>query len=167
LPERFNFDLASVSASAKETNLPLGDWADLGLKRANGGALPQADINASLIVPEGAEGTAFLVYENYNVILDWNRSVFYAIAVGHLADRLVGARPLFASPRTEAPLTREDAIMLQTILIELGYLSGEADGILGSKSRRAVKAFQGAKGMIADGYADRALVSKVSKSRLK
>jgi membrane-bound lytic murein transglycosylase B len=161
LPEGFDVDLVAVSASARENNLPLHQWTDLGIRRANGGALPSADINASLVVPEGAEGAAFLVYENYNVILDWNRSVFYAIAVGHLADRLVGAGPLSAPPRTDEPLTRQEVIDLQLRLIELGYLSGEADGILGSKTRRAVKAFQSARGLVADGYADRTLVAEV------
>ena len=167
LPADFDFDLASVSASAAENNLPLSHWADLQVKRANGSALPRADINASLVVPEGAEGAAFLVYDNYKVILDWNRSVFYAIAIGHLADRIAGAGPLIASPRTEAPLTREETIELQSHLIDLGYLSGDADGILGSQSRRAVKAFQSAKGLTADGYADRALVAEVSSISIK
>lgn len=163
VPPGFDIDLVSVSASAKETNLPLSRWAELGIKRANGGALPQADITASLVMPEGAEGAAFLVYDNYNVILDWNRSVFYAIAIGHLADRIAGAGPLVASPRTDEPLTRDDAIALQRGLIQLGHLDGDADGILGSGSRRAIKAFQSANNLVADGYADRALVADVAR----
>ena len=167
LPKGFDINLVSVSASAREHNLPLHRWAELGITRANGGALPSADINASLVVPEGAEGAAFLVYENYNVILSWNRSVFYAIAVGHLADRIVGAGPLSAPPRADEPLTRQEAIDLQLRLIELGHLSGEADGILGSKTRRAVKAFQSATGSIADGYADRPLAAEVANNSAK
>ncbi len=161
LPEGFDIDLASVSASAKETKLPLQQWADLGVKRADGGSLPLADITAALIIPEGAEGAAFLVYDNYNVVLNWNRSVFYAIAIGHLADRLAGMGPLVAQPRTDEPLSRSEVIDLQRGLIALEHLNGEADGILGSGSRRAVKSFQTANGLTADGYADRELANAV------
>ncbi len=163
LPAGFDIDLASVSASARETKLPLSRWASLGVRRANGTVLPQADIDASLVIPEGAEGAAFLVYDNYNVILDWNRSVFYAIAVGHLADRIAGAEPLRAPPRNDPPLTREETIELQAGLIKLGFLTGTADGILGSRSRRAIRDFQRANDVIADGYADQALISQVKR----
>ncbi len=161
LPTGFNIDLASVSASAKDTKLPLQNWSDLGVRRADSGALPVADITAALVVPEGAEGAAFLVYDNYNVILEWNRSVFYAIAVGHLADRLVGIGPLVAKPRTDEPLSRSEVMDLQNGLIALEHLTGAADGILGSGSRRAIKSFQAANGLVADGYADRELADAV------
>ena len=161
LPEGFDIGLVSVGAAAKENRLPLRRWADIGVKRDDGRALPQADITASLVIPEGAEGAAFLVYDNYNVILDWNRSVFYAIAVGHLADRLVGAGPLSVPPRSEEPLTRTEVIGLQRGLIALGHLLDDADGILGSGTRRAVMSFQSANSLVADGYADRAIAAAV------
>ena len=163
LPPEFDIDLASVSASARDTKLPLNQWSDLGVRRANGAALPRANIEASLVIPEGAEGAAFLVYDNYNVILDWNRSVFYAIAVEHLADRIAGAGRLHAPPRNDQPLTRNEAIALQADLIELGFLTGTADGILGSRSRRGIRDFQKANGLITDGYADRDLVAEVKR----
>lgn len=72
--------------------LPLGDWQALGVRRADGTDLPQADIRASLVRPGGAEGPAYLTYGNYRAILRYNCSNLYAMAVSHLADALLGAR---------------------------------------------------------------------------
>lgn len=66
----------------------LAEWSGLGIKRADGGPLPVADIRASLVQPETGSGPVFLVYDNWRAIMKWNRSTFYATAVGHLADRL-------------------------------------------------------------------------------
>ena len=73
-----------------ETVKPLSDWQALGVRRLDGGDLPTADITASLLRPAGANGPAFLVYNNYRTILKWNRSHYFAVAVGHLADRIIG-----------------------------------------------------------------------------
>ncbi|MEQ9448924.1 MAG: lytic murein transglycosylase, partial [Rhodospirillaceae bacterium] len=162
LPEDFDYSLVSVDAGAMELRLPLSRWAELGVRRVGGGALSAAEISAAVVTPEGAGGAAFLVYDNYNVILDWNRSVFYAIAVGHLADRLVGAPPLVSLATSAKALSRDEVIALQAGLIELGFLSGSADGILGSGTRRAVRAFQKANGLQTDGYADHALAAEVA-----
>jgi membrane-bound lytic murein transglycosylase B len=69
---------------------PISQWQSLGVRRFDGGELPQRDLAASLILPGGGEGPAFLVYANYKVIMRWNRSIFFATAVGQLADRIVG-----------------------------------------------------------------------------
>ncbi|MBD25467.1 MAG: lytic transglycosylase [Candidatus Marinimicrobia bacterium] len=167
LPRDFDIDLASVSASAKENKMALREWANLGVMRADGVVLPHSDITAALVLPEGSEGAAFLVYDNYNVILDWNYSVFYALSIGHLADRLIGLSDLVAQPRNEQPLSRPEIIGLQSNLINLGYLEGKADGILGSKTRKAIKKFQRSNSLIADGYADRAIILAVTKSLQK
>jgi membrane-bound lytic murein transglycosylase B len=67
---------------------PLSEWQALGVRRADGGDLPPRDLNASLIQPGGAEGPSFLIYNNYRVLLRWNRSLYFATAVGFLADRI-------------------------------------------------------------------------------
>jgi membrane-bound lytic murein transglycosylase B len=92
IPAGFQSSLASL-----ETGKLLSEWQEMGVRRINGDNLPDADIKAYLVLPAGNEGPAFLVYENYKAILKWNRSHFYAIAVGHLADRLTGRSPLQSS----------------------------------------------------------------------
>lgn len=132
---------------------PLQEWHQLGVRQANGNALPKADIKAALLVPAGHQGPAFLVYDNFNVIMGWNRSEFYALAVGHLADRIIGAGELYQSPPTDAPrLHRDQVINLQEKLQQAGIELGEADGIFGPASRRALSEYQQARGLIADGF---------------
>jgi membrane-bound lytic murein transglycosylase B len=99
IPAGFQSSLAGL-----ETGKLLSEWQEMGVRRVNGDNLPDADIKAYLILPAGNGGPAFLVYDNYKVIMKWNRSHFYAIAVGHLADRLTGRGPL-QSIRTSADVT--------------------------------------------------------------
>jgi len=162
LPENFDYDLVSVETRARSQIRSLDEWAMLGVRRTNGRPLPGAQIDAALVVPQGADGPAFLVYDNYRVILDWNLSSFYGLAVGHLADRLGGAGPLAAGLKDESPLARSDVISLQEGLIALGHLQGGgADGVLGSGTRTAVKSFQKSSGLVADGYADQEIMRLV------
>jgi membrane-bound lytic murein transglycosylase B len=100
----------------------------------------------------GYKGPVFLVYQNFRSILGWNHSTLYALAVGHLADRLSGGGALLATPIDEPLLKRDDIITIQQTLSLLGYDAGEADGIAGPKTRAAAKNFQKDIGMIADGY---------------
>ncbi|UCF87621.1 MAG: lytic murein transglycosylase [Nitrospiraceae bacterium] len=89
LPPGINFKLAGL-----DTEKTLSEWQGMGLRRINGNNLPEGDIKASLILPDGNDAPAFLVYPNYRVIMKWNRSHHYAITVGHLADRIIGKAPL-------------------------------------------------------------------------
>lgn len=103
LPASFDYNLVSIE-TFPETRKPLSEWAGLGVRAADGAALPYGDQEAALLLPGGYEGPAFLVYENYRHTLNWNRSILYAIAVGHLADRLTGHPPwwLRRRPRRNA-----------------------------------------------------------------
>lgn len=150
LPENFNYSLAGL-----KNEQPLSEWRKLDIKDAFGKPLPNAAIEASLLVPAGHEGPAFLVYHNFHVIMGWNRSEFYAIAVGHLADRIAGAGGLQNPPPEDLPrLSREDIEALQTALNQRGYDSGTPDGILGPATRGAIRDFQKDQSRIADGYPD-------------
>lgn len=150
LPENFNYSLAGL-----KNEQPLSEWRKLDIRDAFGKPLPNADIEASLLVPAGHEGPAFLVYHNFHVIMGWNRSEFYAIAVGHLADRIAGAGGLQNPPPEDLPrLSREDIEALQTALNQRGYDSGTPDGILGPATRGAIRDFQKDQNRIADGYPD-------------
>ncbi len=148
LPGSFPFLEAGL-----KNNKPISEWVKLGVKRADNSPLPHANINASLLVPSGHQGPAFLAYDNFNVIMRWNRSEFYAIAVGQLADQIAGAGKLVQSPPDDAPrLHRDQVITLQEQLNQKGFNTGTPDGILGPGTRRAIGEFQHQQGMIADGF---------------
>jgi membrane-bound lytic murein transglycosylase B len=147
LPAGFDYSLADGR------RLPLEDWRDMGITDAFGNPLAREQIEAKLIVPTGHQGPAFLAYHNFDVIMGWNRSEFYAIAVGHLADRIAGAGGLQNPPPEDLPaLSRDQIILLQETLNAQGYDSGKPDGIMGSATRSAVRAYQQDQQMVADGY---------------
>ena len=79
-----------ITTSAKEINISksLSEWAALGILKKNGEKLPLRDIQAYLVYPEGEEGRKFLVYENFKVIMKWNRSLFFGLSVGILSDMI-------------------------------------------------------------------------------
>ena len=160
LPPDFDVKLASLDVDAKETMKSLAEWSALGVTRADGQALPAQDIQASVVLPAGVKGPAFLLYDNYRIILKYNRSAFYAIAIGHLADRLIGAGGLSVSDTEGEPLRREEVMGLQEGLVFLGFLKA-ADGVMGSGTRQAIRAFQLANGLLPDGYASRLLIGAV------
>lgn len=161
LPANFDAALASLDTDATETTKTPAQWSALGIRRAEGGALPNTGDLAALILPAGITGPAFLVTGNYRVILKYNRSTFYAIAVGYLADRLGGAGPLLAQHQSGEPLKREDILALQQGLSALGLLPGTPDGVAGTATRQAVRAFQKANGLPPDGYIDIRLIDAV------
>ena len=105
------------------------------------------------MLPGGWRGPAFLVFDNFRTIMVWNRSVAYAVAVGHLADRLEGKPPLVAQrPADDEPISREHVLDMQARFVALGYDVGNADGVVGAKTRIAARAFQKRYGLPADGY---------------
>lgn len=135
-------------------------WRGLGVTLANGGALPDVAIQGSILVPAGHAGPAFLVYQNFHVIMRWNRSESYALSVGLLADRISGAGSLvYPSLAKEAPLSRRAIESMQEVLNQLGFEAGEADGVLGPATRSALRAFENSTGFIADGYPDSEILS--------
>ena len=147
LPGNFDYRLSDGR------ELPLARWREMGITDAFGRPLAQDDIEASLLVPAGHRGPAFLVYQNFDVIMGWNRSEFYAIAVGHLADRIAGAGGLQVPPPEDLPaLSRQQILDLQQALASRGYDPGPIDGILGSGTRSAIREFQKANDLVADGY---------------
>lgn len=148
LPQDFDWEMA-----AQEVRKPVSAWAALGVRRADGGPLPQADIEGSIVLPAGHTGPAFLVYDNFEAILTWNRSLLYALSVGHLADRLVGAGDFLAQrPAEEKPLSRGEVEEMQNLLVRLGFDPGTPDGVIGAKTRAALRAFQRGRRLAPDGY---------------
>ena len=149
LPE--NFDFTQSGTGIRKT---VSEWNAMGIKRADGSALGNASLEASVVLPSGAKGPAFLTYNNFRTTMVWNRSTFYAISVGHLADRFAGGGPIQHWPETdERALSRSEVIELQEILNSLGIDVGTADGIMGSRTRAAIRTFQEESGLPTDGYA--------------
>jgi len=157
LPDGFPYETAG-----HDQHRSLSDWRDLGVRDAYGRRLPAGDTHASLLVPSGHEGPAFLVYPNFDVIMEWNRSQFYALAVGRMADRLAGASTLVQSLPDGPRLRRAEVAELQERLSERGYHSGPADGIPGPVTRKAIQRFQQEHGMVADGYPSPAVMAELA-----
>lgn len=145
------FDYSQAGGGARR---PLPEWGELDIRQANGNPLPQADVEAKLVVPAGADGPAFLVYRNFDVIMGWNRSESYALSVGLLADRIAGRPGLNRPPPNDDALRVADVKRLQRTLSERGFDPGPADGIWGPATRRALTAFEASTGRVADGYPD-------------
>ncbi len=157
LPTGFSFERTGLNVRK-----PLSRWKALGVKRIGGGDLPDEDIKASIVLPAGYEGPAFLVYRNFRTILAWNRSILYAIAVGHLADRLVGGGPFKSKrPSREEPLSRSDVKDLQRLLMAKGFAPGGSDGVIGPKTRSAIKAFQKSAHLPPDGFPTMGLLERL------
>ncbi len=149
LPAGFDFSLTGL-----EINKPLAEWQRLGVRKVNGHALPRVDIEGSIILPGGATGgPALMVYRNFRSIMIWNRSILYAVAVGHLADRLI-EQGAFVTPRPvkEVPLSRAQVMEIQHRLGKLGFATGTPDGIVGPNTRKAIKGFQQHARLPADGF---------------
>jgi membrane-bound lytic murein transglycosylase B len=147
LPKDFDYALAGINRPQT-----VAQWGSLGVTDAAGRKLPAVDLQAALLVPAGSGGPAFLVYENFSVIMRWNRSEFFALAVGHLADRIAGAGGLVRPPPDAPRLAREDLSRIQAALNGDGFDAGPADGILGPATRNAIRDFQASRGLVADGY---------------
>ncbi|PSF05161.1 lytic murein transglycosylase [Marinobacter fuscus] len=156
LPDNFDYSFSDGR------RLALGKWRELGITDAFGKPLAREDIQAALIVPAGHKGPAFLAYHNFKVIMGWNRSEFYAIAVGHLADRIAGAGGLQNPPPEDTPaLSRKTIMQLQTALNKKGYGAGKPDGIAGPATRAAIRSYQQDQGLTADGFPARGLLEQL------
>ena len=147
IPKNFDYQLTGLN-NEKTVN----EWAALGVRRGNNSNLPKSNFKASLIVPMGHRGPAFLVYRNFDTIMGWNRSILYALSVAYLSDRLNGNAKLSAKTIDEPLLSKEDIMQIQNTLNLLGYDTGTPDGMVGSKTRKATRQFQSDIGLTADGY---------------
>ena len=146
------------AAQAGRTNRkPLSDWLAQGVRRVDGAAITGVapDARAAVLLPAGASGPAFIVFRNFDAIHSYNAAESYALAIAHLADRLRGGGA-FAKPwPTDDPgIGRAERRELQTLLLARGHAIGEADGMVGTLTRRAIATEQARLGMTpADGRA--------------
>ncbi len=138
-------------------------WAERGVRRADGGAWSAADAGAKaqLAAPTGAGGPLFLLFPNHFAIRKYNNSLAYALGVGLLADRLGGAPPLVRAWPIEVPLPLLDRMTAQRALAILGFDPGAPDGVVGLGTRNALRTWQKARGLLADGYLSSEMVRRL------
>lgn len=146
------------SQSGIDTTKPVSEWAAMGV-RARSGNLP-SNLPASLILPQGHKGPAFLTYPNFNVYFDWNQSFTYVVTAAYFATRIEGA-PRFNAGKPDKGLSPSQMEALQTKLRARGHDVGKVDGILGAKTRVAVQKEQKRLGLPADAWPTPALLSKL------
>jgi membrane-bound lytic murein transglycosylase B len=156
LPDDFDFSFAGA-----DRRQPLSRWRELGIRDVSGNAVPALALESALLVPAGSDGPAFLIYGNFDVIMRWNRSEFFALAIGHLADRIAGAGGLTRPPPSGEQMTRDQMRAIQAALNEAGFDAGTPDGVPGPATRAAIRAFQSNSGLVADGFADPELMTQL------
>jgi lytic murein transglycosylase len=141
--------------------LPRSRWVAWGVKAAHGNALPADNLPASLLLPMGRNGPAFLAYQNFDVYLEWNSSLVYSTTAAYFATRLAGAPRVGRGRGAVDNLSVAEVKQLQTALSKRGYDVGKIDGIIGEQTRQAVKDVQLKLGMAADSYPTPQLLSKM------
>ena len=157
VPANFDFRLAD-----RHRQITIRQWERLGLTRPHGRSFPRPDEEAFLLVPAGVQGPGFLMLHNFRVIMRYNPAEAYALAIGHLADRLRGGGPFAQQwPRYERVLSRGERLELQQRLARQGFNVGEPDGLLGAQTRAAIRDFQAEIGRVPDGFASAGLLEQL------
>jgi hypothetical protein len=153
LPEGFDFELAKRNIQKAPQ-----DWAKLGVLGQDGKPVPEHG-QASILLPAGSKGAAFMIFKNFSVIERYNTADAYVIGVGHLSDRIMGAGAFQAKwPRDERALTFDERQEMQKRLTALGFDTEGVDGKVGPKTIAAVRAYQLSSGLTPDGYASLSLL---------
>lgn len=151
-----------LTLAGRDRPQSIAQWAARGVRRVGGRAFPRTGDQAFLHLPAGAHGPAFLMLPNFRVIMKYNNSENYAMAVGHLADRLRGgggfARPW---PTGERALSQSERVEIQQRLTRAGLYTGTVDGKLGAGTREALQRFQARSGLPADGFPTAALLQRL------
>jgi lytic murein transglycosylase len=141
--------------------LPRSKWAQLGVTYPDGRPLPNDNLPASLLLPMGRMGPAFLAYANFAAYTEWNNSLIYSTTAGYLATRIAGAAPMRRPATPVAQLPFNEIRELQQLLVRAGFTVGKVDGVLGQQSRSAVKAMQMKYGLPADSWPTAELLARM------
>jgi membrane-bound lytic murein transglycosylase B len=146
------FDYSLADGSIRKS---VSEWMQLGLKLPNGARVAPGSeqLSAALLLPAGYRGPAFLIFDNFRAVLKYNNSSSYALAVNLLSERFTGAGLISGEwPKDDLPLSRSERIELQSLLSANNYDAGNADGIIGANTRKAIRSAQQSFGWPADGY---------------
>ena len=159
------FDHAQATLGNK---LPVNQWAAQGVTLADGKPLPKSDLPGAILLPQGHAGPAFLVYRNFEVVMGWNRSINYALAALILADRLQGLPPpRLGRDADNRRLSRDQVADMQRLLTARGFITGDPDGVPGSRTREAIRAYQKVAGLPVDGFASATLLEQLRQDGAK
>ena len=159
LPTGFDYVLAD--GAVRKT---VSEWQKLGVALPAGKSVPDGteELTATLLLPAGYRGPAFLVLDNFRAILRYNNSSSYALAVGLLSERFGGGGTILGDwPKDDRPLSRSERVELQTLLNQRNYDAGNPDGIIGANTRKAIRSAQQAFGWPADGYPSHKLLESL------
>ena len=140
---------------------PRSKWAAWGVTYADGRPLPKDELPASVLLPMGGTGPAFLAYPNFAAYTEWNNSLIYSTTAGYLATRIAGAGPMRKPAAPVAQLPFNEIKELQQLLARQGYNVGKIDGILGQQSRIAIKTMQVKYGLPADSWPTAELLARM------
>ncbi len=161
LPEGFDYGQANVMKRRA-----IAEWTGLGISTPDGSLVAKFDPNlrGRIILPAGAKGPAFIVFENFEAILKYNRSTAYALAVNLLADRISGRGGIInaAWPRGDRALSLSERKKLQETLRDKGFNPGPIDGVVGAGTKNALREWQKSEGLPADGYASADVLLKLT-----
>lgn len=162
LPDKFDFSLTGLDQTATTR-----EWRERGVCAADQTPLPDYG-TGSIILPSGRNGVALLVLRNFLVMMRYNRAEHYAIAVGHLADRIGGERGFCAPwPEDETPLSKADIAEAQILLTASGFDTEGVDGRRGPKTQNAVRGYQLEHGLCPDGYVDFPLLERLRRDKTR
>jgi membrane-bound lytic murein transglycosylase B len=157
LPQSFDYLLAD-----RAKQMTIKQWESLGVRRAGNKPFPHAEETAFLLLPAGARGPAFLMTQNFRVIMRYNPAEAYALAIGYLADRMRGGTPFIHDwPRDERVLTLDERLELQQLLATRGFDIGNPDGRLGPRTRIAIRNYQSSVGLTPDGFASSSVLDRL------
>jgi lytic murein transglycosylase len=156
VPSSFPWDQADLTIKH-----PRSEWAQWGVTYADGRPLPNDAMPASLLLPMGRTGPAFLAYANFAAYTEWNNSLIYSTTAGYLATRIAGAAPMHRPAAPVPQLPFNEVRDLQQILTRQGFNVGKVDGVLGQQSRTAVKAMQVKYGLPADSWPTAELLTRL------
>ena len=141
--------------------LPRSKWAQFGVTYPDGKALPSDELPASVLLPMGRTGPAFLAYANFAAYTEWNNSLIYSTTAGYLATRIAGAAPMRRPAAPVVQLPFNELRELQQLLVRAGFNVGRVDGVMGQQSRSAVKAMQIKYGLPADSWPTAELLARM------
>jgi lytic murein transglycosylase len=156
VPQNLPWDQADLTIQ-----LPRTKWAQLGVTYPDGKALPSDNLPASLLLPMGRSGPAFLAYPNFAAYTEWNNSLIYSTTAGYLATRIAGAAPMLRPAAPVRQLPFNELRELQQLLVRAGFNVGKVDGVMGQQSRTAVKAMQIKYGLPADSWPTAELLARM------
>jgi lytic murein transglycosylase len=140
---------------------PRSKWAQLGVTYPDGRPLPNDNLAASVLLPMGRTGPAFMAYPNFAAYTEWNNSLIYSTTAGYLASRIAGAAAMRKPAQPVAQLPFNELKQLQQLLVRAGFNVGKVDGVLGQQSRSAVKAMQIKYGLPADSWPTAELLARM------